>query len=147
MTARTRAEGFGPEVKRRVMLGTYVLSAGYYDAYYGQAQRVRTLIRRDFDRVFSEVDALLTPTAPTPAFRLGEKLDDPVAMYLNDVFTIPASVSGIPAISVPCGFSAAGLPFGLQVIARPFDEPMLFRVAHAYETATDWHRRRPSLDA
>jgi aspartyl-tRNA(Asn)/glutamyl-tRNA(Gln) amidotransferase subunit A len=147
MTARTRAEGFGPEVKRRVMLGTYVLSAGYYDAYYGQAQRVRTLIRRDFDRVFAEVDALLAPTAPTPAFRLGEKLDDPLAMYLNDVFTIPASVSGLPAISVPCGFSAAGLPIGLQVIAKPFDEPMLFRVAHAYETATEWHLRRPPLGA
>jgi aspartyl-tRNA(Asn)/glutamyl-tRNA(Gln) amidotransferase subunit A len=147
MTARTRAEGFGAEVKRRVMLGTYVLSAGYYDAYYGQAQRVRTLIRQDFDRAFSEVDAILAPTAPGPAFRLGEKLDDPLAMYLNDVFTIPASVSGLAAVSVPCGFSGDGLPLGLQVIARPFDEPMLFRVAHAYETATDWHRRRPPLDA
>ena len=146
MTAKTRAEGFGAEVKRRIMLGTYVLSAGYYEAYYGKAQRVRTLIRRDFDRVFGEVDALLAPTAPTPAFRLGE-IDDPLTMYLNDVFTIPASVAGIPAISVPCGFSAAGLPIGLQVIGKPFDEPMLFRIAHAYETATDWHRRRPSLGA
>jgi aspartyl-tRNA(Asn)/glutamyl-tRNA(Gln) amidotransferase subunit A len=144
MSARTRAAGFGPEVKRRVMLGTYVLSAGYYEAYYGKAQRVRTLIRRDFDRVFAEVDALLAPTAPTPAFRLGE-IDDPLTMYLNDVFTIPASVAGIPAISVPCGFSAAGLPIGLQVIGKPFDEPMLFRVVHAYEAVTDWHRRRPSL--
>ena len=146
MTAKTRAEGFGAEVKRRIMLGTYVLSAGYYEAYYGKAQRVRTLIRRDFDRVFGEVDALLAPTAPTPAFRLGE-IDDPLTMYLNDVFTIPASVAGIPAISVPCGFSAAGLPIGLQIIGRPFDEPMLFRIAHAYETATDWHLRRPSLGA
>jgi aspartyl-tRNA(Asn)/glutamyl-tRNA(Gln) amidotransferase subunit A len=146
MTAKTRAEGFGAEVKRRIMLGTYVLSAGYYEAYYGKAQRVRTLIRRDFDRVFGEVDALLAPTAPTPAFRLGE-IDDPLTMYLNDVFTIPASVAGIPAISVPCGFSAAGLPIGLQIIAKPFDEPMLLRVAHAYETATEWHRRRPSLGA
>jgi aspartyl-tRNA(Asn)/glutamyl-tRNA(Gln) amidotransferase subunit A len=146
MTAKTRAEGFGAEVKRRIMLGTYVLSAGYYEAYYGKAQRVRTLIRRDFDRVFGEVDALLAPTAPTPAFRLGE-IDDPLTMYLNDVFTIPASVAGIPAISVPCGFSAAGLPIGLQIIGKPFDEPMLFRVAHAYETATEWHRRRPALGA
>ena len=146
MTAKTRAEGFGAEVKRRIMLGTYVLSAGYYEAYYGKAQRVRTLIRRDFDRVFGEVDALLAPTAPTPAFRLGE-IDDPLTMYLNDVFTIPASVAGIPAISVPCGFSAAGLPIGLQIIGKPFDEPMLFRIAGAYEAVTDWRQGRPSLGA
>jgi aspartyl-tRNA(Asn)/glutamyl-tRNA(Gln) amidotransferase subunit A len=145
MTARSRAEGFGAEVKRRVMLGTYALSAGYYEAYYGQAQRVRTLIRRDFDRAFAEVDALLAPTSPTPAFRLGANVDDPLAMYLNDVFTIPASVAGVPAISVPCGFSAAGLPIGLQLIARPFDEAMLFRVAAAYEAATGWRARRPEL--
>ena len=110
MTARTRAAGFGPEVRRRIMLGAYVLSAGYYDAYYAQAQRVRTLIRRDFERAFAEVDAIVSPTAPTPAFKLGEKTDDPIAMYLNDVFTIPAPLAGVPAISVPCGFSLTGLP-------------------------------------
>ena len=146
MTARTRAEGFGPEVRRRIMLGTYVLSAGYYDAYYGRAQRVRTLIRRDFDRAFAEVDAIVSPTTPTPAFKLGEKVDDPLAMYLNDVFTIPAPLAGIPAISVPAGFSLAGLPIGLQLIAKPFDEAMLFRVARAYEAATGWRSRRPELD-
>jgi len=145
MTARTRAEGFGPEVKRRIMLGTYALSAGYYEAYYGRAQRVRTLIRRDFDRAFAEVDAIVAPTAPTPAFKLGEKTDDPLAMYLNDVFTIPQPLAGVPAISLPCGFSAAGLPIGLQLIGRPFDETTLFRVAAAYEAATDWRSRRPGL--
>jgi aspartyl-tRNA(Asn)/glutamyl-tRNA(Gln) amidotransferase subunit A len=146
MSARTRAEGFGPEVKRRVMLGTYVLSAGYYEAYYGRAQRVRTLIRRDFDRAFAEVDAIVTPTTPTPAFPLGAKTGDPLAMYLNDVFTIPAPIAGVPAISVPCGVSPEGLPIGLQVIGRPFDEATLFRVAGAYEGATDWHTRRPGPD-
>jgi aspartyl-tRNA(Asn)/glutamyl-tRNA(Gln) amidotransferase subunit A len=145
MTAATRAEGFGTEVKRRVMLGTYALSAGYYEAYYGRAQRVRTLIRRDFDRAFAEVDVILAPTAPTPAFKLGEKTEDPLAMYLNDVFTIPQPLAGIPAISVPCGFSADGLPIGLQVIGKPFDEPTLFRVAATYEAATEWHRRTPAL--
>jgi aspartyl-tRNA(Asn)/glutamyl-tRNA(Gln) amidotransferase subunit A len=145
MTARTRAEGFGDEVKRRVMLGTYALSAGYYEAYYGKAQRVRTLIRRDFDRAFAEVDVVVAPTAPTPAFRLGEKTDDPLAMYLNDVFTIPAPLAGLPAISVPCGFSTEGLPIGLQIIGRPFDEATLFRVAAAYEAATEWRERRPAL--
>jgi aspartyl-tRNA(Asn)/glutamyl-tRNA(Gln) amidotransferase subunit A len=147
MTARTRAEGFGAEVKRRVMLGTYVLSAGYYDAYYGRAQRVRTLIRRDFDRAFAEVDAIVTPTTPTPAFRLGEKTDDPLAMYLNDVFTIPAPIAGVPALSVPCGRSPEGLPIGLQLVGRPFDEATLFQLAAAYEAATDWHRGRPPLAA
>ncbi|MGH7320321.1 MAG: Asp-tRNA(Asn)/Glu-tRNA(Gln) amidotransferase subunit GatA [Candidatus Rokuibacteriota bacterium] len=145
MTARSRAEGFGAEVKRRIMLGTYVLSAGYYDAYYAKAQRVRTLISRDFDRAFGEVDLIAAPTAPTPAFKLGEKVDDPLAMYLNDVFTIPAPLAGIPAISVPCGFSVAGLPVGLQLIGKPFDETTLFRAAAAYEGATDWRRRRPAL--
>jgi aspartyl-tRNA(Asn)/glutamyl-tRNA(Gln) amidotransferase subunit A len=147
MTARTRAEGFGPEVRRRIMLGAYVLSAGYYDAYYGQAQRVRTLIRRDFDRAFAEVDLIVAPTAPTPAFRLGEKTADPLAMYLNDVFTIPAPLAGVPALSVPCGFSGEGLPIGLQLIGRPFDEAALFRAAGAYEAATDWRARRPALSA
>jgi aspartyl-tRNA(Asn)/glutamyl-tRNA(Gln) amidotransferase subunit A len=145
MTARTRAEGFGDEVKRRVMLGTYALSAGYYEAYYGKAQRVRTLIRRDFDRAFAEVDVVVAPTAPTPAFRLGEKTDDPLAMYLNDVFTIPAPLAGLPAISVPCGFSTEGLPIGLQIIGRPFDEATLFQVAAAYEAVTEWRERRPAL--
>jgi aspartyl-tRNA(Asn)/glutamyl-tRNA(Gln) amidotransferase subunit A len=145
MTARTRATGFGPEVRRRIMLGAYVLSAGYYDAYYAQAQRVRTLIRRDFERAFAEVDAIVSPTAPTPAFKIGEKTDDPIAMYLNDVFTIPAPLAGVPAISVPCGFSLGGLPIGLQVIAKPFDEAMLFRVAGAYEAARGVARRRPDV--
>jgi aspartyl-tRNA(Asn)/glutamyl-tRNA(Gln) amidotransferase subunit A len=148
MTARTRAEGFGPEVRRRIMLGTYVLSAGYYEAYYAKAQRVRTLIRQDFERAFAEVDAIVSPTAPTPAFRLGEKVDDPLAMYLNDVFTIPAPLAGVPAISVPAGFAESGLPIGLQLIGRPFDEAMLFRVAGAYEAAAEWRtRRRPDVAA
>jgi aspartyl-tRNA(Asn)/glutamyl-tRNA(Gln) amidotransferase subunit A len=146
MTGRTRAEGFGAEVQRRVMLGTYALSAGYYEAYYGRAQRIRTLIRRDFERAFAEVDAIVCPTAPTPAFKLGEKTEDPLAMYLNDVFTIPAPLAGVPAISVPCGFSTDGLPIGLQLIGKPFDEMTLFRVAAAYESATDWHHRRPRRD-
>jgi aspartyl-tRNA(Asn)/glutamyl-tRNA(Gln) amidotransferase subunit A len=146
MSAATRAEGFGAEVKRRIMLGTYALSAGYYDAYYGRAQRVRTLIRRDFERAFAEVDVILAPTAPTPAFKLGEKTEDPLAMYLNDVFTIPQPLAGVPAISVPCGFSADGLPIGLQVIGKPFAEPTILRVAAAYEGVTDWHRRKPPLD-
>jgi aspartyl-tRNA(Asn)/glutamyl-tRNA(Gln) amidotransferase subunit A len=147
MTARTRAVGFGPEVRRRVMLGTYVLSAGYYDAYYAKAQRIRTLIRRDFQRAFADVDAIVSPTAPTPAFKIGEKMDDPIAMYLNDIFTIPAPLAGIPAISVPCGVSLAGLPMGLQVIGRPFDEATLFRVAGTYEQARGVPRRRPEIAA
>jgi aspartyl-tRNA(Asn)/glutamyl-tRNA(Gln) amidotransferase subunit A len=134
-------------VRRRIMIGTYVLSAGYYDAYYAQAQRIRTLIRRDFARAFAEVDAIVSPTAPTPAFKIGEKTDDPIAMYLNDVFTIPAPLAGVPAISVPCGFSLTGLPIGLQVIGKPFDEATLFRVAGAYEAETGWRARRPALDA
>jgi aspartyl-tRNA(Asn)/glutamyl-tRNA(Gln) amidotransferase subunit A len=145
MTASTRAAGFGPEVRRRIMLGTYVLSAGYYDAYYAQAQRVRTLIRRDFDRAFADVDVIVSPTAPTPAFKLGEKLDDPLAMYLNDVFTIPAPLAGVPAISVPGGYALSGLPIGLQLIGKPFDEATLFRVGAAYEAATGWRRRRPEI--
>jgi aspartyl-tRNA(Asn)/glutamyl-tRNA(Gln) amidotransferase subunit A len=145
MSARTRAAGFGPEVRRRIMLGAYVLSAGYYDAYYAQAQRVRTLIRRDFERAFAEVDAIVSPTAPTPAFKIGEKMDDPIAMYLNDVFTIPAPLAGVPAISVPCGSSLTGLPIGLQVIGKPFDEATLFRVAGAHEAALGTPRRRPEV--
>ncbi len=139
---RTRQFGFGAEVKRRIMLGTYALSAGYYDAYYLKAQRVRTLIRREFEAAFQRYDVLVTPVSPTPAFRLGEKIEDPLQMYLSDVFTIPVNIAGLPAISVPCGFSQ-GLPVGLQVIGRPFDEATVLRVAYAYEQASDWHRRRP----
>ncbi len=135
MYEKTRAEGFGAEVKRRIMLGTYALSAGYYDAYYLRAQKVRALIRRDFDQAFARVDAVLSPTSPTTAFRLGEKLDDPLAMYLNDVYTVPANLAGLPGISVPCGFDAQGLPIGLQLIGKPFDEETLLRVAHAVEPA------------
>ena len=141
---RTRQFGFGAEVKRRIMLGTYALSAGYYDAYYLKAQRVRTLIRREFEAAFQRCHALVTPVSPTPAFRLGEKVADPLQMYLSDVFTIPVNIAGLPAISVPCGVSQ-GLPVGLQVIGRPFDEPTVLRVAYAYQQASDWHRRRPPI--
>ncbi len=141
---RTRGEGFGPEVKRRIMLGTYALSAGYYDAYYVKAQKVRTLIKRDFDEAFARVDVIAAPTSPTVAFRLGERTADPLQMYLSDVFTIPANMAGLPAIAVPCGF-AHDLPVSLQFMGRPFDEPTLLRVAHAYEQATDWHTRWPPL--
>jgi len=144
MVSRTRAAGFGVEVKRRIMLGTYALSTGYYDAYYGQAQKVRTLVRRDFERAFETVDVLAAPTTPSVAFKHGEKAD-PLAMYMNDVYTIPASMTGLPAISVPCGFNAAGLPIGLQLIGRTLDEATLLRVAHAYEQATPWHAKRPPL--
>jgi aspartyl-tRNA(Asn)/glutamyl-tRNA(Gln) amidotransferase subunit A len=143
MYKRTRAAGFGPEVKRRIMLGTYALSAGYYDAYYLKAQKVRTLIRRDFERVFAEVDVLATPVAPTTAFRLGEKTADPLQMYLVDVFTIPVSLAGLPTICVPCGHDAQGLPIGLQIVGPPFGEEAVLRAAQAFESATDWHRRRP----
>jgi aspartyl-tRNA(Asn)/glutamyl-tRNA(Gln) amidotransferase subunit A len=145
MYQRTRAEGFGSEVKRRIMLGTYVLSAGYYDAYYGKAQAVRTLIRREFESVFGEVDLLVTPTMPTPAFQLGEKLQDPLQMYLSDIYTISASLAGIPAISLPCGYSHLGLPIGLQIMGRPFEEDKVLRAAHAYEQATDWRKKRPAI--
>jgi len=144
MESKTRAAGFGAEVKRRIMLGTYVLSAGYYDAYYGQAQKVRTLVRRDFDAAFARVDLIVAPTTPNVAFRHGEKAD-PIAMYLNDVFTIPADMSGVPGVSVPCGFTASGLPIGLQLIGRALDEATVLRAARAYERATDWHTRRPEL--
>lgn len=143
---RTRGEGFGPEVKRRIMLGTYALSAGYYEAYYVKAQKVRTLIKQDFDRAFEHVDVIAAPTSPTVAFRLGERTQDPLQMYLSDVFTIPANLAGLPAIAVPCGF-AHGLPVSLQFMGRPFDEPTLLRVAHAYERATTWHTQWPPLVA
>ncbi len=143
MYDRTRDEGFGPEVKRRIMLGTYVLSAGYYDAYYLKAQQVRTLIRRDFEKAFLGVDAVAMPTCPTPAFRLGERVADPLQMYLADVFTVSANLAGLPAVSVPCGFSPENLPIGLQLIGRPFDEAGLLRLARAYEKATAWHDQQP----
>ena len=144
MVSRTRAAGFGAEVKRRIMLGTYALSTGYYDAYYGQAQKVRTLVRREFEAAFARVDVLAAPTTPGVAFKHGEKAD-PLAMYMNDVYTIPASMTGLPAISIPCGFNALGLPIGLQLIGRALDEPTLLRAAHAYEQATSWRERQPEL--
>ncbi len=145
MYLKTRQEGFGPEVKRRIMLGTYALSAGYYEAYYGKAQSVRTLIKRDFDEAFKEVDVIVTPTMPTPAFKLGEKIQDPLQMYLSDIFTISVNLAGVPAIVVPCGMSAAKLPIGLQIIGRPFEEDKIIRAAYAYEQATDWHLKQPPL--
>jgi aspartyl-tRNA(Asn)/glutamyl-tRNA(Gln) amidotransferase subunit A len=144
MYERTRGRGFGPEVKRRILLGTFVLSAGYYDAYYLRAQKVRTLIRRDFLRAFEQVDAILTPTTPGPAFRVGEKLSDPLQMYLEDIFTLSCNLAGLCGISVPCGFTREPrLPLGLQLLGRPFGEPTLLRLAHAYEQATPWHREAP----
>jgi aspartyl-tRNA(Asn)/glutamyl-tRNA(Gln) amidotransferase subunit A len=147
MYTRTRAGGFGTEVKRRIMLGTYVLSAGYYDAYYLKALRVRTLIRRDYDRAFERVDLVAMPTSPTPAFALGERVEDPLQMYLTDVFTVSAPLAGLPAISVPCGFSSRKLPIGLQLIGKPFEEATVFRVADAYERATPWWKEDPTLRA
>jgi aspartyl-tRNA(Asn)/glutamyl-tRNA(Gln) amidotransferase subunit A len=153
MYMQTRAAGFGSEVKRRIMLGTYALSSGYYDAYYLKAQKVRTLIRQDFLNAFETVDALLTPVAPTPAFALGEKVNDPLQMYLSDIYTIPVNLAGtIPvnlagtcAMSLPCGFSTDERPIGLQLIGKPFDEATLLRTAHAYEQATEWHKRKPEF--
>lgn len=142
---KSRSEGFGAEVKRRIMLGTYALSSGYYDAYYLKAQKVRTLIKRDFDNVFEKYDLILGPTAPTPAFRIGDQIDDPLTMYLNDIFSIPVNLAGVPGISVPCGFNGEGLPIGLQLIGKAFDEPTLLRAAHAFEQATDYHTRKPAL--
>jgi len=141
---RTRGQGFGREVRRRIILGTYALSSGYYDQYYLKAQKVRTLIRRDFDQAFKRYDLLVTPTSPTVAFRLGEKVEDPLAMYLSDVCTIPPNLAGLPAISIPCGFSA-GLPVGMQLIGPLFSEGLLLQVAYAFQQATDFHRRRPPL--
>jgi aspartyl-tRNA(Asn)/glutamyl-tRNA(Gln) amidotransferase subunit A len=144
MESRTRAAGFGAEVKRRIMLGTYALSAGYYDAYYGKAQSVRTLVRREFAAAFARVDLIVAATTPNVAFKHGEK-EDPLSMYLNDVFTIPGNLSGIPGVSVPCGFSGAGLPIGLQILGRPLDEARVLRAAYAYEKATTWRSRQPEL--
>ncbi len=141
---KTRQFGFGAEVKRRIMLGTYALSAGYYDAYYLKAQKVRTLIRREFDGAFEKYDALVTPTSPTVPFKIGEKVDDPLQMYLSDVCTLPINIAGLPAISIPAGF-ADGLPIGMQIIGKPFGEETILKVAHAYEQSTDWHKRRPNI--
>jgi aspartyl-tRNA(Asn)/glutamyl-tRNA(Gln) amidotransferase subunit A len=145
MYERTRAAGFGPEVKRRIMLGTYVLSAGYYDAYYLKAQQVRTLIRKDFDQAFESVDVVALPTSPTTAFRFGERTSDPLQMYLADIFTVSAPLAGLPAISVPCGFGTGRLPVGLQFVGRPFDEPSLLRISHAYEQEAGWWKEIPPL--
>jgi len=141
---KTRQYGFGPEVKRRIMLGTYALSAGYYDAYYLKAQKVRTLIRREFDQAFEKFDALVTPTSPTVPFKIGEKVDDPMQMYLTDVCTLPINIAGLPAISIPAGF-ADGLPIGMQIIGKPFAEETILKIAHAYQQSTDWHKRRPNI--
>ena len=141
----TRGQGFGAEVKRRIMLGTYALSAGYYDAYYLKAQKVRTLIKQDFDRAFGDVDIIVAPTTPTTAFRIGEKAGDPMQMYLSDVFTLPASLAGIAGASIPCGVDEAGLPVGMQLLGAAFDEPTVLRAAHAYQQVTGWHRRAPAL--
>jgi aspartyl-tRNA(Asn)/glutamyl-tRNA(Gln) amidotransferase subunit A len=145
MYQETRWQGFGAEVKRRIMLGTYALSAGYYDAYYLKASRVRTLIRQDFEKAFETCDAIVLPTAPTPAFRIGEKVDDPLQMYLSDIFTIPCNLAGLPGLSLPCGFSREGLPIGLQVLGNFFQEEKILRVAHAFEKNTEHHLRKPNL--
>ncbi len=141
---KTRQHGFGDEVKRRIMLGTYALSAGYYDAYYLKAQKVRTLIRREFDQAFEKYDVLVTPTSPTVPFKMGEKMDDPLQMYLSDVCTLPINIAGLPAISIPAGF-ANGLPIGMQIIGKPFSEETILKIAYAYEQATDWHKRKPQI--
>jgi aspartyl-tRNA(Asn)/glutamyl-tRNA(Gln) amidotransferase subunit A len=145
MYCKTRGKGFGDEVKRRIMLGTYALSAGYKEAYYVKALQVRRLIKDDFDRAFAECDVLMGPTAPTPAFKIGEKTQDPLAMYLSDIYTISCNLAGLPGVSIPCGFTRAGLPVGLQILAPPFDEEKLLRVAQMHERVTDWHTQRPCL--
>ena len=145
MYMKTRSQGFGAEVKRRIMLGTYALSSGYYEAYYKKAQQVRTLIKKDFEDVFRHVDIIVTPTSPTAAFKIGEKTSDPLQMYLSDIFTISVNLAGVPAISIPCGFTSNNLPIGLQLIGKHFDEETIFRVAYAYEQASDWHGRKPDL--
>jgi aspartyl-tRNA(Asn)/glutamyl-tRNA(Gln) amidotransferase subunit A len=142
---KTREQGFGPEVKRRIMLGTYALSAGYYDAYYIKAQKVRTLIKKDFEEALKKCDAIITPTAPTTAFKIGEKIQDPLQMYLTDIFTISINLAGLPGLSLPCGFDSEGLPIGMQIIGKHFDETTILRIAFAYEQATEWHKRKPNL--
>jgi len=145
MYIKTRSEGFGSEAKRRILLGTYCLSTGYYDAYYLKAQKVRTKIKEDFDNAFKSCDCIVTPTSPTPAFKIGEKTSDPLGMYLSDIFTISANLAGLPAISIPCGFSKTNLPIGLHILARPFDEETLFRAAYTFEQSTEHHKKRPKL--
>lgn len=145
MFKKSRSEGFGDEVKRRIMLGTFALSSGYYDAYYKKAQKVRTLIKNDFDKIFEDYDVVIGPTTPTPAFKVGEKVDDPLTMYANDILTIPVNLAGVPGISIPCGFSGNGLPIGLQIIGKHFDESTVYRTAHAYEQATEHHTKRPQI--
>jgi aspartyl-tRNA(Asn)/glutamyl-tRNA(Gln) amidotransferase subunit A len=145
MYKHTRGEGFGPEAKRRILLGTFALSHGYYDAYYLRALKVRTLIKRDFDNVFKDFDCIITPTSPTPAFKIGEKAQNPLQMYLSDILTISANLAGIPAISIPCGFTKSGLPVGMQILAQPFAEETLFRAAYTYEQAENWYKTKPKL--
>jgi aspartyl-tRNA(Asn)/glutamyl-tRNA(Gln) amidotransferase subunit A len=145
MYAKTRARGFGAEVKRRIVIGTYALSAGYYDAYYLKAQKARTLICQDFQKAFAQVDVLITPTSPTTAFKAGEKTDDPLSMYLSDLMTIPVNLAGLPALSLPCGFDNQGLPIGMQMIGNVLQEERLLEIANAYEQATNWSQRRPKL--
>jgi aspartyl-tRNA(Asn)/glutamyl-tRNA(Gln) amidotransferase subunit A len=145
MYKRTRAEGFGAEVKRRIMIGTYALSAGYYDAYYLKAQKVRTLIKQDFEKAFEDVDVLVSPTAPTTAFKIGDKSQDPLSMYLIDLMTIPVNLAGLPGMSVPCGFDSQGMPIGLQIIGNVLREDQVFQAAYAYEQATEWHKKAPQL--
>ncbi len=145
MYMNTRSQGFGAEVKRRIMLGTYALSAGYYDAYYKKGQQVRTLIKQDFDNAFKDVDVIVTPTSPGAAFKIGEKTTDPLQMYLSDIFTISVNLAGVPAISIPCGFTKNNLPIGLQIIGKHFDEESILKIAYAYERITEWHLRRPSI--
>jgi len=146
--SRSRSEGFGKEVQRRILVGTYVLSSGYYDAYYLKAQKVRSLIVQDFQNAFKDkCDVILAPTAPDVAFKLGERVSDPLKMYLNDIFTIPVNLAGLPGMSLPCGFTSNGLPIGLQLIGKPWDEATLFQVASAYESATEWHTKKPSMNA
>jgi aspartyl-tRNA(Asn)/glutamyl-tRNA(Gln) amidotransferase subunit A len=145
MYMKTREGGFGAEVKRRIILGTYALSSGYYDAYYRKAQQVRTLIKQDFDKAFENVDVVVTPTTPAPAFKIGEKMEDPLQMYLTDILTISVNLAGVPGISVPCGFTSGGLPVGLQIIGKDFDEESVLKTAYAYEQGTEWHKRKPEL--
>jgi aspartyl-tRNA(Asn)/glutamyl-tRNA(Gln) amidotransferase subunit A len=141
----TRAQGFGPEVKRRIMLGTYALSAGYYDEYYLKAQKIRTLIKADFEEAFQTCDAIIAPTAPTTAFKIGEKTLDPLQMYLSDICTISVNLAGLPALSLPCGFDLEGLPIGMQIIGKHFDECTILNIAYAYEQSTEWHKTKPDL--
>jgi len=145
MFKKTRGEGFGQEAKRRILLGTFTLSQGYYDAYYLRALKVRTLIKKDFDDVFKDFDCIVTPTSPTPAFKIGEKTENPLDMYLSDIYTISANLAGIPAISIPCGFTKSGLPVGLQILAKPFGEETILKIACAYEQATKWHLHKPEI--